>query len=136
MRAVSFRVIGEPAPQGSKRHVGRGILIESSKKVKPWRQDVAAAALEARAGRPPMDGPVMVEIAFYLARPKSAPKSRQYPDRKPDIDKLVRSTLDAIVTAGLIHDDGQVCSIDASKHFAAGGPLGAAVLIHTMEVVA
>lgn len=130
---ISFRVVGVPAPQGSKRHVGRGILVESSKKVKPWRQDVATAALGARNGRPPLDGPIAIQIDFYLPRPKSAPKRRMYPDRKPDIDKLVRSTLDAIVTAGLIRDDGQVCSLVAYKFFPGDEPLGAAVLVHTME---
>ena len=34
----------EAAPQGSKRHVGRGIMIESSKRVKPWRDAVRIEA--------------------------------------------------------------------------------------------
>ena len=33
-------VYGVPAPQGSKRHVGHGILVESSKKLRPWRDAV------------------------------------------------------------------------------------------------
>ena len=37
-------VNGLPAPQGSHKHVGGGRMVESSKKVKPWRQDVKAAA--------------------------------------------------------------------------------------------
>src|SRR3546814_14230461 len=40
---VTLTVHGSPAPQCSKRHVGRGRMIESSQKVKPWRQDVQAA---------------------------------------------------------------------------------------------
>ena len=42
---IFIPVRGVPAPQGSKRHIGNGILIENSKKVKPWRQDVRAAAI-------------------------------------------------------------------------------------------
>ena len=38
-----FAVFGLPAPQGSKRHVGEGRMVESSKRVKPWRRQVAAA---------------------------------------------------------------------------------------------
>lgn len=34
--AIGFHVIGLPAPQGSKKHVGHGVMVESSKKVKPW----------------------------------------------------------------------------------------------------
>ena len=42
-------VYGQPAPQGSKRgiihrHTKRVVLIESSKKVKPWRAAVVRAA--------------------------------------------------------------------------------------------
>lgn len=31
-----FSVLGLPAPQGSKTHVGEGRMVESSKRVKPW----------------------------------------------------------------------------------------------------
>ena len=44
---VDFFVPGVPAPQGSKLAVTRGrkvVLIEMSKRVKPWRQAVATVA--------------------------------------------------------------------------------------------
>lgn len=111
-------VYGMPAPQGSKRHVGKGILVESSKKVKPWRQDVKAAALAARDGAPPIDGPVCLRVVFTLPKPKSAPKTkRTYPDRKPDIDKLLRSTLDALTEAGVFTDDARVVRVVMTKTF-------------------
>jgi hypothetical protein len=34
MREFSIFIVGDPAPQGSKRHVGNGVMIEASKKVK------------------------------------------------------------------------------------------------------
>ena len=37
-RMIEIKVIGLPAPQGSKRHVGHGVMIESSNNVKPWRE--------------------------------------------------------------------------------------------------
>ena len=43
-RALTVIVYGTPAPQGSKRHVGHGVMVESSRRVKPWREDVKAAA--------------------------------------------------------------------------------------------
>ena len=134
MPHIEFTVIGEPAPQGSKRHIGNGVLIESSKKVKPWRQAVEYEAIEARRGRDTITEPVMVDIRFYLRRPKTAAKSRRYPDRKPDLDKLVRSTLDAIVTAGVIADDSQVIIINACKLYSIGNfawPAGAEIEIFT-----
>lgn len=117
MSGVGFWVIGLPAPQGSKRHLGNGVLVESSKKVKPWRQDVTAAALAARTPQVPLDGPLALVVCFTLPRPKSAPKRRLWPDRTPDLSKLVRSTEDAITTAGLWADDARVVSCDAAKRY-------------------
>src|SRR5690348_16047198 len=100
-RPLRIVVIGTPGPQGSKRHVGHGRMIESSKKVKPWRQDVKAAALAVRGDRPPIDGPVIVRMVFTLPKPASAPKRRRtWPDKKPDLSKLARSTEDALTDAG------------------------------------
>lgn len=117
---VSFSVLGVPAPQGSKRFVGvskagRGILIDASKRTKPWRLSVQAAA-EAAGKR--VEGAVSVMLTFTMPKPKSAPKTRvTLPDKKPDIDKLCRSTLDGLVDAGVIEDDARVVSLAAFKRF-------------------
>lgn len=112
-------VHGLPAPQGSKRHVGNGVMIESSKNVKPWREAVKHAALDA-LGRAQysFSGPVILEIVFTLPKPKSAPKNRiTYPDKKPDISKLIRSTEDALTDAGVWEDDARVIDEHALKVF-------------------
>lgn len=71
---ITITVIGTPAPQGSKKFVGvkngRGILVESSKAVKPWRQAVVWAARESGVKIP---GPVIGQIIFTVRKPKSAP---------------------------------------------------------------
>ena len=54
---VEIRVYGIPRPQGSKRHVGRGIMVESSRHVGQWRNDVMSAAATAHRGAP-ITGPV------------------------------------------------------------------------------
>lgn len=119
-RTLRIVVYGSPAPQGSKRFVGfskpkageprgRAILVESSDRVKPWREDVKTAALAVRDGAPPLDGPLRVRMVFTLPKPSSAPKRRKlYAMRKPDLSKLVRSTEDALVDAGLISDDARI----------------------------
>jgi Holliday junction resolvase RusA-like endonuclease len=102
-------VYGSPGPQGSKRYVGNGIMIESSAKVKPWRADVKAAALAVRNGAAPITGPVSVRMVFTLPKPSSAPKrKRTWAMRKPDLSKLARSTEDALTDAGLIADDARI----------------------------
>lgn len=129
---IVIDVFGEPAPQGSKRHVGRGIMVESSAKVKPWREVVTFASAQAAAKGYRQVGPVGVTIMFYLRRPASAPKSRRYPDRKPDLDKLIRSTLDALVIGGVIEDDARIIAIRAGKVYARTRPTGALIEINSL----
>lgn len=138
---ISFFVTGTPAPQGSKSpkgrtKTGRVILVESCKAVKPWRQDVAWAAAEIKSKNNNycFSGPVECEITFYLSRPASTPKKVLYPIRKPDIDKLVRSTLDALVTSGLIEDDARVVDSIARKRFVEFHcPVGARIHLTAVE---
>lgn len=105
-----FDVHGNPAPQGSKRHVGRGVMVESSKHVKPWRAAVTAAAVDEfqRLGRISLiDGPIVAEMIFSFVRPRSHFRSGKnsallregmppQPPVMPDLSKLARSTEDAI----------------------------------------
>ena len=126
---IQITVYGSPAPQGSKSFKGmsksgHAILAESSKAVKPWREAVKYAALERTRppnhpdGFAPLPGPLLVEITFTLAKPKSAPKSRRtWPDKKPDLSKLVRSTEDALTDAGVWQDDARVIDCHARKVF-------------------
>jgi crossover junction endodeoxyribonuclease RusA len=115
---IRFEVQGHPAPQGSKRHVGNDRMVEQSKAVAPWRQDVKHAAQLAMVGeRPYLAGPVAMSVVFALPKPASAPKrKRTWPARRPDLDKLLRSTLDAL-TGVVFADDGQVISVHARKAY-------------------
>jgi crossover junction endodeoxyribonuclease RusA len=124
---MTITVFGTPAPQGSKSFKGmaggHAILAESCRAVKPWRQDVRAAAIEAMGGAGKgLAGPVRIAMTFTMPKPKSAPKRRKiWPDRKPDLDKLCRSTLDALVQAGAIEDDARVVHMHAYKVFPSEG---------------
>lgn len=124
---IRITILGAPAPQGSKKFVGttstgRGLLVESSKKVKPWRQDVKAAGITAMAGRAPLDGPLLVVMTFTLPKPASAPKSRRtWPMRKPDASKLARSTEDALTDAGVWADDARLVSLVVHKRYPGEG---------------
>jgi Holliday junction resolvase RusA-like endonuclease len=114
-------------------------MVESSAKVKPWRQDVRARAIEAIEAtdwQAPA-GPVFVTLTFYLQRPKGhygsgrnagtlRPTAPESPAVKPDLDKLIRSTMDALTEAGVVRDDAQVVELAARKRYAVG-PVGAFV---------
>ena len=117
--AISFTVPGKPAPQGSKRHVGNGRMIESSTEVGPWRERIAIAAHNAMraAGQQMLGCAVDVRLDFVMPRPKSTPKTTPPASKRPDIDKLARAALDAI-TSVLICDDSQVTGLRATKRLA------------------
>ncbi|MEU9998066.1 RusA family crossover junction endodeoxyribonuclease [Streptomyces sp. NPDC050848] len=119
--ALVVAVHGIAGPQGSKTAVGYGrsrktgkaipLMRESSAKVKPWREKVQAAIEQAitRGEAQYLAGPVRADITFTMPKPARAPKGRRtYPAVTPDIDKLERSTYDAITKAGAWKDDGAV----------------------------
>lgn len=135
IRPPCVTVYGLPAPQGSKRHVGKGVMVESSKHAAPWRQDVKHAALAA-VGEDfePLDGPLAVSMVFSFARPKSHYRTGRNayllrdgaparPHGKPDLSKLARSTEDAL-TGVLWTDDSRVVEYVRLGKWYAAKPVG------------
>lgn len=139
--SLTVLVFGVPAPQGSKsgfaikkggRYTGKVAMNESSKKVKPWRQDVVAATQTtiedwstswANVMWIPLDGPLHVRMVFSFVRPKSHYRTGRnahllrddapvQPCSIPDLSKLARSTEDALTTAGAWKDDARVAEYD------------------------
>lgn len=120
MTAVAFTVHGEPAPQGSKtvKHTkaGVGFVHESNReRLTPWRNAVTAAAVEAMDGRPPIGGPVRLEVDFVFPRPKGhyrtgkragelKPSAAHYRSSRPDVDKLARAIGDALAGVAIVDD--------------------------------
>ena len=132
MNEITIRVVGIPAPQGSKTLTRWGAMIEASKKVKPWRTDVKEAALECYSSGA-LNLPVRADIEFVFPRPKSHYRTGKNADvLKPsapkycisrgngDIDKLSRSTLDGLsVSAGgsVLEDDSLVVELNTKKRY-------------------
>lgn len=147
-RRLVVVVHGIPAPQGSKRHVGNGVLVESSAAVRPWRDAVRAATETALGWNPnevvrAVDDPegdpwapgrldaVELDVVFTLARPAShyrtgkhadqvKPNAPEQPVGRPDVDKLIRSTLDALTDSGALVDDARVVDVHAVKTYPGG----------------
>jgi crossover junction endodeoxyribonuclease RusA len=134
--AYTFRVEGmAPAPQGSKRHLGKGVMIESCRNVKPWRALVAHAAIAAKV--PLMRGPMCMSAVFLFRRPAghykngilkplnaalssaTSKEAPQYHSVKPDSSKLQRSTEDALSKLAY-EDDARICDCVIKKRWCVG----------------
>jgi crossover junction endodeoxyribonuclease RusA len=140
--AVTFQVLGEPQPQGSKTAFVRthpngdpvrmaggrimcGVRDANAARLKPWRKAVAHAARTVMGPRAPLLGPLVVEATFTMAKPASAPKRRRvWPDTRPDVDKLLRALLDGLTDGGVYADDGQVVAALAFKAYPAEASTG------------
>ena len=159
MGPIAFTVLGTPTAQGSKRAFnnpagGRPIMREDNfEKTKTWRQDVVVAARNVLkvdlelTGHPFGLGAVHVTIMFIFARPQHhfrtgryahelRPNAPRLHTKKPDADKLLRSTFDALTDAGMWRDDAQVAGLSGEplKVYANPGELpGARITIRSYE---
>jgi Holliday junction resolvase RusA-like endonuclease len=138
---ITFEVEGIPAPQGSKTAVsngGRARVIEGGSKTgraahRAWRQAVHDAACDYLLAEP-INTPVQVAITFRFPMPKSRPSRDRHTGWawhhvKPDLDKLVRATLDSLVTSQLLADDSRISRVLAEKVEITGTWYGAEILI-------
>lgn len=121
---------GVAIPQGSmkgymrkgkdnKQHVR--ITHSNKKDLDPWREAVGAAV-----GREVLntvgwysdnkDIGYVVHVIFNFPKPTSAPKKRRLNTRRPDVDKLVRSILDAL-TEVAFPDDAQCVEVMGRKNY-------------------
>lgn len=143
MTTTSFFVPGTPAPQGSKKHVGNGVMIESSKHLKLWRAKVAWAAKQHI--KAPRAGAIRLDLHFVMPRPKShygtgrnADKLKTYAPashvQKPDLDKLVRAVGDALTGVAYV-DDSQTVGGSHMKRwtYGLGDPPGVRITVISVE---
>ena len=126
-------MVGNPAAQGSKiprvSKSGKAYVQEqNSKKHGIWRQVVVDAAMKERraCGWETAAGPVAVVVYFRMPRPVSVPiRRRPFPVVAPDLDKMLRATMDALTIAGVFDDDAQIITCVAEKRYATDDPDGA-----------
>jgi crossover junction endodeoxyribonuclease RusA len=109
----TFVIYGVPVPQGSMRHVGKGVIVSKTPKLKEWRARVAEV-IRNQAGEPNHLSPAIVSVQFYMPKPKTL--NRLLPTVPPDLDKLQRAIGDAIsIDVQYLHDDSQIVEWHAQK---------------------
>lgn len=132
---IRFTYEGEAVGKGRPRATGRGkyITLYTSKKTKDFEEGVRNAFLEVvtqngDALKKPLyarERALEVKLSIYTIVPKSYSLKRrkrclaniETPTKKPDIDNIVKSVLDAL-NGYAYEDDSQVIKIYAEKFYA------------------
>lgn len=125
MILCEFFVAGDPVaqPRLRPRKIGKHLGVYMPQTARPWRQRVLVAGREAW-GRAPLDCALEVDLHFVIGRPKSHRTGKgaltrsapAFPTGKPDLDNLLKSTLDAL-NGTLWVDDSQVIAGHVSKGY-------------------
>jgi len=113
-------------------------VTDANPEAKDWKRTVQAFAQQAMEGQRLADGPLKVNMTFYLSRPQGhygtrglRPSAPAFPAVKPDVLKLARSTEDALT--GIVWvDDARIVFEQLSKVYSVDGKTGA--LIEVQEV--
>lgn len=152
---ICIEVLGTPAPKGSMRAAligGKARLIPSgsrrnSRELYAWHKAIRSRIAEqlGTIGEPIFrDEPLSVHLLFRLVRPRShyskatgllLPSAPRCHAVKPDVDKLARSTLDAL-TGELLDDDARVAVIQADKQWCDPGRQGVVITVERLETPA
>jgi Holliday junction resolvase RusA-like endonuclease len=126
--------VGQPRPR-SVGFVSRKTGKVTSRMYNPgtadeWREAVCAGIRGMIDASDALEGPVYLALHFMLARPKGhlgsdgSPKAWAplYVASKPDLDNLVKATMDAMTEAGVWLDDKQVVIFEVAKTYTNGQP--------------
>ncbi|WFA75682.1 RusA family crossover junction endodeoxyribonuclease [Streptococcus suis] len=125
---MKFEIPIEPKPQSrprAGRRFGRTKVYEDDK-MTAWRDKCTALVAQLYDG-PYFDGPIKIDMTFYMPAPKSIsepPKPRSkakkvqeyddfvneriYVDKKPDLDNLEKAVYDSISKAGNVWTDDNI----------------------------
>lgn len=132
---VVITVHGTPVGQGNLIRNQHGAVYDKTKGLRPWRVVLKSAIEDALTGQPqPLHDrgvPVHVEMTFTFTRPgshfgtgRNAGRLRELAPwhftGTPDIDKIARAGLDALVEAGAMQDDRQVVALVVAKCYPGG----------------
>jgi Holliday junction resolvase RusA-like endonuclease len=123
--ALMFTVPWPPVPTGRAR---AAVVAGRARIYQPSKTQAAQAALRAHVAAElgddwqPLDVPLLLAVTAYLPMPSSMPKSRRetaLPSKRPDVDNLARTLLDAL--SGLVwSDDARIVNLNIRKRYADG----------------
>jgi Holliday junction resolvase RusA-like endonuclease len=114
---IEFVVKGAPVPKARPRAAMRGEypIIYTPKNTVQFERYVKQIATE-HAPPKPLTGAICLDLKFMVQRPQSLPAKIRYNTKKPDIDNLAKSVMDAL--EGIIYErDAQIVSLLVNKDY-------------------
>lgn len=115
---IEFTIPGDPVPKGRPKsaRIGNRAILYTPKKTRAYEAYIASAAKDYTPSGGLLEGPLRVSLSFYFKRPKSLSKKCLYHVKRPDIDNIIKSILDAL--EGVIYkNDSQVVELHATKSY-------------------
>ena len=117
-------VLGGPTPQARHRHFRRGEFTGSYDPSKKGK-NTFASILHDEAPKELLDCPMLLELNFFMPRPKSHYKTvklgtflkdsaPEWHTGRPDIDNLIKFVQDAL-NGVYYRDDATICQVIARK---------------------
>lgn len=127
MREVTFQVIGEPQGKARPKFARQGNFVTTytPKKTVDYERQIKTAYITSTKGYQfSNDKYLCLEIAAYFGIPKSYSKSKvlcclenkMLPNKKPDIDNIVKVVADAL-NGVAYKDDKNIVSVIAHKRY-------------------
>ena len=92
---IWFTVYGNPIGKARPRFIRATGFCYTPKTTRQWEESIIGQALKHRP-KELITRPIALRMDFYLMKPKSVTKKRQYPCVAPDCDNLAKSVLDAL----------------------------------------
>jgi Holliday junction resolvase RusA-like endonuclease len=121
-RTISFFIAGDPKGQPRPR-VALGHAYTPKGPIDGWKKALLFGC-KAHRPDPPLEGPLRVNLFFFMPRPmshylkaglrKTAP---EWHTVKPDRDNLDKAVLDCLTDSGFWIDDCQVCAGEIRKRY-------------------
>ena len=110
-----------------------------------WKSQMAMAIKEVLP-TDPMEGPICVDLTFFMPRPKNhyrtgkhagelKPGAPEFHTGKPDRDNLDKAVLDCLKTLGLFRDDAQVCAGQIVKVYEDGRGPGCRLQVRAVSIL-
>ena len=119
---LSLTIPGNPIAKARPRWAKWGLY--SPKKTVNYETQIKERFASEYPGFTPIDGPIRLEIRAHMMIPSSMSQKKRLlmsegkirPDKRPDIDNLIKAGMDAL--QGLaFRDDKQVVELEAAKFY-------------------